>query len=862
MIIERLASEALEDSYFKDLYVKVSRGVTQKFFDSTKADLLTENDIIDLLRFADILSNSSAINARNKAFEIVSLLNEINSVDKFYKTFSHSVLSKLGNFPGLDYLEKRNNNYSQLPVEKQVEEEVKRFRQAVPFSDGQVFTDAQFELFTRLSDSKVFSFSGPTSVGKSFIIKSFIRRAVTNIPPDNIVIMVPTRALINQFSVELKQELKDLLEKMNYKVATNSNISELPNLKGQRFIFVLTAERLVSLLSQKESPPIGYLFVDEAHKIAAEKDPRSITAYTAISKALYKNNNLNLYFASPNVSNPEVFLKLFDKDVEKSYKTNEAAVSQSLFFIDLFLKEAFVYVDNQPVKFSSALIEGTGTSYDLIMRIGTGHSNLIYCSSKYQAIQKAKSLFDIGQQDEQISRKRQKAIRQIKTYIHRDYYLAEYLKAGIGYHFGTLPQAMRSLVESLFREGEIHFLMCTSTLLEGVNLPAKNVFILNNKNGRELFKPIDFWNLAGRAGRLKYELSGNIICIRETEKEWKDQSKVLESRGNIVLTPTVFSYLDNKSKLKKIEEILNENPNVKFETEYLREILQYIANIISIDVLKDEKYDFKSEIIKKFIKENRQDLIALVQAQNSGTQVPLNVLDANQSVKVQIQDSIFKTLKASKNKASITLPNVVDYEACKVWLLKFYDLFQWANYAQAIFSAKETEKQKKQINYYALLMTKWINGEPLSLIIDGTLDYFRDKNVKVRIDFNKYEEYNGSVEHVNIIINELIDDIENVLRFQFEKYFNNYYAILIEVLGDDNAGSNWATFLEYGSQNSIVIGLQNLGLSRHTANYLYNRHRSCLIVENNKLVDIDLIRLRRQLPEDDVEFDEIIALFF
>lgn len=68
-------------------------------------------------------------------------------------------------------------------------------------------------------------------------------------------------------------------------------------------------------------------------------------------------------------------------------------------------------------------------------------------------------------------------------------------------------------------------MFCTSTLLEGVNMPAKNVFILNNKNGSNPFQPIDFWDLAGRAGRLRYELSGNIICLKENDKVWKEARK-------------------------------------------------------------------------------------------------------------------------------------------------------------------------------------------------------------------------------------------------------------------------------------------------------------------------------------------------
>ena len=73
-------------------------------------------------------------------------------------------------------------------------------------------------------------------------------------------------------------------------------------------------------------------------------------------------------------------------------------------------------------------------------------------------------------------------------------------------------------------------MFCTSTLLEGVNLPAKNIFIFSNAIGNSKFSDVDFWNLAGRAGRFSKELSGNIICVRIEDKKnrWDTPHKDLE----------------------------------------------------------------------------------------------------------------------------------------------------------------------------------------------------------------------------------------------------------------------------------------------------------------------------------------------
>lgn len=857
-MIERLTNDVLQDEYFITLNNKAARLLANNLFAEKESVIkLTEKELSDTLRFADILSNSKKPKARNKAYQLITLLNEDFKTNPYYQTFSHSVLAKLGNFPGIEFLKNENIN-SELPFDRELEKKVKEFIQAVPDTEDLIFTDSQFELYKKISGSKHFSFSGPTSMGKSFIIKSFIRKVVGNKPPENIVIMVPTRALINQFSIDLNKELKDALEHYNYTVITNSNVSELPSTE-QHYIFVLTPERLLSYLSQKKNPPIAYLFVDEAHKLAAEKDTRAITAYSAISKALRKNPNLNLYFSSPNVSNPEVFLKLFKKDEKMFFRTIETPVSQNLFFVDLVEKKVTHYLDNGAYLFEPKIVTKSDNIYDILSTIGRNESNIVYCSSRFDAVDKAAKLFEQNQNKEiEVSKNVKKVIRQIRAYIHKDYYLGEFLNRGIGYHFGNLPQIIRNKVEGLFKEREINYIFCTSTLLEGVNLPAKNVFILNNKNGRNTFQPIDFWNLAGRAGRLKHELSGNIICLKETAKDWKKHEDLLEGEAEIKLNPSVENYIDKK--LKKIEQILNENPDVKFDTGTMKEILEYIANIISIDTLEIQRANYSSEIIKKLIAENKEEIIELAKKKNGKVEVPSSVLNTNNSIKLKIQNEVFIALKKkAKNPVAIKLPNRVTYEVCKEWLHRFYIMFHWG-------TEEKRFKSENQLDYFAVLMNQWINGIPLSQIINESIAYYIRKGSTLMIGYKNgkptYEEFNNSKHHINILIGNIIDDIENVLRFIFEKYFNSYYAMLAEILGEENAGGNWATFLEYGTQNSIVIALQNYGLSRHSADYLFKNYRDCLKTEGDKLIEINIQKLKNRLSKDEIEYEEISSILF
>ncbi len=178
--------------------------------------------------------------------------------------------------------------------------------------------------------------------------------------------------------------------------------------------------------------------------------------------------------------------------------------------------------------------------------LSDGQSSLVYCNTKADTIQYAlsvaKSLPD--KNDERID----EVVSVIKEHLHEKYYLIDCLKKGIAFHFGNLPQRIREKVEVLFVEKVIDYVFCTSTLLEGVNLPAKNIFILSNAIGLRKFTDVDFWNLAGRAGRLTKELSGNIICTRVELKKnrWSDPDKDLEVVKNKNISPISSAIITGK----------------------------------------------------------------------------------------------------------------------------------------------------------------------------------------------------------------------------------------------------------------------------------------------------------------------------
>ena len=425
----QIAQTIISDSYFLKLYrVCVERSVLRTLNIDTE-EKYTEKEIRDLLRFADLLSTSSISDARNYAYKIITYLNPYCKDNVYYHTVAKAVYSNLGNFPAISYLDSENNNRSYLPFDRSIQNEAKKLIQEVPDSEGQVFTDIQYELFSKLVSSREFSFSGPTSMGKSFIVKAFLRCAIQNTPPENFIILVPSRALINQYAIELKSEMGSLLEANNYKILTNSNIAELPINEQCNYVLILTPERLISYISQEKNPSIGFLFVDEAHKLAQTEDARSITTYTSIEKTLKKYPDIKLYFASPNVSNPEILLSMFrNGKAENTFKTQETPVAQNLYFIDLLEKKLSYCLNDEFIPVNHPVLADISSINDVLLRFGQ-HSNLIYCNTKSKTIGYAKELAANLECSEDKVLKRAASI--IRAYIHPDYYLADLVQKEI-----------------------------------------------------------------------------------------------------------------------------------------------------------------------------------------------------------------------------------------------------------------------------------------------------------------------------------------------------------------------------------------------------------------------------------------------
>tara|TARA_R110002012_G_scaffold252930_1_gene431884 strand:- start:105 stop:3221 length:3117 start_codon:yes stop_codon:yes gene_type:complete len=111
---------------------------------------------------------------------------------------------------------------------------------------------------------------------------------------------------------------------------------------------------------------------------------------------------------------------------------------------------------------------------------------------------------------------------------------------GILAHHGNTPQGLRLAVEHAMKEGHAKFVICTSTLAQGVNFPIRYLIVSTTQQGKEKIKVRDFHNLMGRAGRAGMHTEGSVIFSAPAiydQRDNKDESWRWDAAKNL-LDPT------------------------------------------------------------------------------------------------------------------------------------------------------------------------------------------------------------------------------------------------------------------------------------------------------------------------------------
>jgi hypothetical protein len=389
----------------------------------------------------------------------------------------------------------------------------KAYKDTIQEQTGRNYTPMQADIVLNAKNKQYVSFSAPTSTGKSFVFHDFIRNYL-----HDVVVVVPSRALINEYYSRLYEEIPD--KDINILTFVDKiNID-----KCRRSILVVTPERCRELFRLKDKFNVDLFLFDEA-QISGEKNIRGLYFDSIVRRCKNTFPKAKYIFAHPFVSNPEAQFKKNGFDLHVSfYKSYQQRNVGQIFYCRKKDRKFALFGINKDLMGKRIIPVTTDPISETLQK---GGCILVYLSKAkilrgdfYDEFRDYIRLCTPIENDE-ISL----FITKLKDLTGGQtepstYYFSRFiaqLKRGIVVHHGSLPLKVRLLLEQFLKKGLCRICFATSTLEQGINMPFDLVYL----DRIDASKPLGVKNLIGRAGRstTEFRFDYGIVVINHSSME-------------------------------------------------------------------------------------------------------------------------------------------------------------------------------------------------------------------------------------------------------------------------------------------------------------------------------------------------------
>lgn len=654
------------------------------------------------------------------------------------------------------------------------------------------------------------SASAPTASGKTFLVLQWLIDQMSNKGAKTAIYLAPTRALVSEIESSLKALLQgnDSIEVSSLPLPNKYKAAQSGNFNA---IFVFTQERFHLFANVlKDQLAVDVLVVDEAHKIGDHQ--RGVILQDAIERISRINPNLRAVFISPATQNPEELLS------DAPYGTNTVSVDSDYATVLQNLITA-KQVPRQSKRWSlelrlpntkipigvlklSSTPEGIRKRMAFISAaVGERGGTLVYANGAGEAEQVAELICQLLQHSETIDEELEALAELARKGVHQQFRLAYLVERGVAFHYGNMPSLIRLEIERLFKTGKIRFLICTSTLIEGVNLSCRTIVVRGPRKGKgHPMERQDFWNLAGRAGRWGDEFQGNIVCIDPDDIDaWPsgvpERARYpikRESDAVLELGDGIVKYLEER-KTNQLSELENKD---KFEQvgAYLITTFMRFGSITNASFAK--RHD--PLLIKR--------LDGILQSIVEGVDVGVDLATRHPGVSAIGLQNLLNAFREYEGDVENLLPaEVASFDSFD----RLVTIMDRINIH--LFDAFTPGNRNR---LYALIIVKWLKGFSLAKIISDSIEWHKN---------------NGKSFKLPDLIRGTMELVEQIARFKAPKYLSAYMDVLHLYLSEigredliDN-GLDIGTQLEFGVSSTTLLSLMELGLSRMASVALYEK---------------------------------------
>ncbi|END9509889.1 DEAD/DEAH box helicase [Escherichia coli] len=429
----------------------------------------------------------------------------------------------------------------------------------------------------------------PTSAGKTKATELILRSAFLAKRVSLAIIIAPFRALCHEIKNSLVEAFNSESTKVDELTDALQTDFEIAELLGHQQVLVVTPEKLLYALrhAPELGAHIGLLILDEGHQF--DSGTRGITyellltslrtmipegtQKVLISAVISNAEAVGLWLnGEPNVVEGTTLIPTFrsigfaswlDQLGRIEYVDSRNA-EQSEFFVPRVIetfnlgRKSREHTD----RFFPEKNDGQAIALYLGLKLAPKGSIAIFCGRKSTAASICEKAVDVIKRGVPLPlpsdySDHQEVARLTHLHIKNlgaNAPASQSAEHGIFSHHGNTPHGIRLAVEHAMRDNLVRFVVCTSTLAQGVNLPIRYLIVTSVYQGMERIKVRDFHNLIGRAGRAGMHTEGSILFadpvifdkrkVRSEKWRWKQVKKLLEPQNSEPCVSNLLSIFD------------------------------------------------------------------------------------------------------------------------------------------------------------------------------------------------------------------------------------------------------------------------------------------------------------------------------
>ncbi|MFV0422763.1 DEAD/DEAH box helicase [Oleidesulfovibrio sp.] len=429
----------------------------------------------------------------------------------------------------------------------------------------------------------------PTSAGKTKATELILRSAFLADRVSLAIIIAPFRALCHEIKNSLVEAFHNETTKVDELSDALQTDFEIAELLGHQQILVVTPEKLLYVLrhAPELAAHVGLLVFDEGHQF--DSGTRGITyelLLTSLRSMIPEGTQKVLISAV--ISNAEAVGEWLNGEPNVVEGTTLIPTFRSVGFASWLDQLGRIeYVDSRDAeqgeffvprvierfnlgrkkrertdRFFPEKTDGQAIALYLGLKLVPNGSIAVFCGRKSTAASVCEKAVDIIERGAPLAlpsdfSDAQEVARLTHLHVENlgaDAPASQSAAHGIFSHHGNTPHGIRLAVEHAMRDDLVRFVVCTSTLAQGVNLPIRYLIVTSVYQGMERIKVRDFHNLIGRAGRAGMHTEGSILFAdpviydkrkaRNDKWRWDQVKELLEPRNSEPCISNLLSIFD------------------------------------------------------------------------------------------------------------------------------------------------------------------------------------------------------------------------------------------------------------------------------------------------------------------------------